>query len=143
MTKGSIQGGFAYFALVFGAGFVLGVLRVSFLVPRLGERYAELVEMPFMFAVVLIAAAYTARKLAVPPSLSARLGMGLVALALLLAAELLLAVILQERSLADYIASRDPVSGSVYLAMLVLFAIMPILVGRADLRRSKGIKEHS
>jgi hypothetical protein len=50
----------------------------------------------------------------------------------LLAAELVLAVVLQERSLADYVASRDRVSGSVYLAMLVFFAVMPVFVGRPD-----------
>ena len=58
----------------------------------------------------------------------ARLGAGLLALVLLLTAELVLAVILQERSLADYLSSRDPVSGSVYLVMLGLFALMPTII---------------
>ncbi|MBP8296721.1 MAG: hypothetical protein KAX84_11480 [Burkholderiales bacterium] len=31
-----------YFALVFAAGFVMGAVRVPFLVPRLGVRVAEL-----------------------------------------------------------------------------------------------------
>jgi len=44
----------------------------------------------------------------------------------------LLAVILQDQSLGAYIAGRDPVSGSVYLAMLVIFSVMPVLVARAD-----------
>jgi hypothetical protein len=122
----------AYFALVFGAGFVLGALRVSFLVPRLGERVSELSEMPVMFAVIFLAAGFVVRRFAVPPAMSARLGTGLLGLGLLLAAELLLAVVLQARSLADYVASRDPVSGSVYLAMLALFALMPAFVGRAE-----------
>jgi hypothetical protein len=54
LTAQSIKAGLAYFALVFGAGFVLGVLRVSFLVPRFGERIAELGEMPLMLAVIVI-----------------------------------------------------------------------------------------
>ena len=131
MTAPAIKAGIAYFALVFGAGFVLGALRVSFLVPRFGERIAELAEMPLMFAVIVFAARIVTRRFAVPLSIPARLGTGLLALGLLLAAELLLAVVLQERSLADYVASRDPVSGSVYLAMLALFALMPALVARA------------
>lgn len=130
MTAPAIKAGLAYFALVFGAGFVLGALRVSLVVPRFGERIAELAEMPLMFAVVVFAARFVMRRFAVPLSIPARLGTGLLALSLLLAAELLLAVVLQERSLADYIASRDPVSGSVYLAMLALFALMPVLVAR-------------
>ena len=51
-----IKAGLAYFALVFGAGFMLGVLRGEFLVPRFGERMAELGEMPLMLAVILVSA---------------------------------------------------------------------------------------
>jgi hypothetical protein len=138
LTTQSIKAGLAYFALVFGAGFVLGALRVSFLVPRFGERISELSEMPLMFAVIVIAARFVMRRFVVPFSVAARLGIGLLALALLLAAELLLAVVLQDRSLADYVVSRDPVSGSVYLAMLVLFALMPAFVGQADRARDRN-----
>lgn len=129
MIKRTLKAGLAYFAVVFGAGFILGVLRTFFLVPRLGERLAELAEMPIMFVVIMIAARSLTRRFAVPPMTSARLGMGVLALALLLAAELALAVALQDRSLAEYIASRDPISGTVYLVMLVLFAAMPVLLG--------------
>ena len=132
LTAQSIKAGLAYFALVFGAGFALGVLRVSLLVPRLGERISELSEMPLMLAVIVMAARFVIRRFAVPLALPARLGTGLLALALLLSAELLMAVVLQERSLAEYVASRDPVSGGVYLAMLVLFALMPAFVGQLD-----------
>lgn len=136
MTPQSIKAGLAYFALVFGAGFVLGVLRVTLLVPRLGERIAELSEMPLMFVVIVVAAKLVTRRFAVPFSVAARLGTGLLALGLLIAAELLLAVVLQDRSLADYVASRDVVSGSVYLAMLALFAVMPALIGRRGRARN-------
>lgn len=138
MTAQSINAGLAYFALVFGAGFALGALRVSLLVPHFGERLSELGEMPLMFAVVVMAARFVTRRFAVPFSTAARLGTGLLALALLLAAELLLAVVLQERSLADYVASRDPVSGGAYLAMLLLFALMPAFLGHAD-----GVRSHN
>ncbi len=39
----------------------------------------------------------------------------------------LLAVLLQSQSLAEFLASRDKVSGSVYLVMLLAFALMPRL----------------
>lgn len=138
MTTQLIKAGLAYFALVFGAGFVLGGLRVSFLVPHLGERIAELSEMPLMFVVIVIAARFIMRRFAVPFSIAARLSIGFLALGLLLAAELLLAVFLQDRSLADYFASRDPVSGSVYLAMLLLFALMPALIGQTGKARDSN-----
>jgi len=138
LTVHAIKAGLAYFALVFAAGFVLGALRVTFLMPRLGERMAELGEMPLMFVVILVAARFVIRHFAVPPSMPVRLSTGLLALALLLVAELVLAVVLQEQSLADYIASRDPVSGSVYLAMLVLFALMPAFIGKTRNPRNRN-----
>lgn len=138
MTHQPIKAGLAYFALVFGAGFVLGALRVTLLVPRLGERMAELSEMPLMFAVIVFAARFVIRRFTVPSSLAARLGTGLLALSLLLAAELLLAAVLQDRTLADYVAGRDPVSGSVYLAMLLLFALMPAFIGQRDRVRERN-----
>lgn len=123
-----------YFALAFGAGFVLGSIRVLFLVPRFGERVAELAEMPVMFVVIMVSARFIVRRFALPGHAAPRLGAGFLALALLLTAEILLAVALQDRTLGEYVASRDPVSGIVYLAMLVLFALMPLVLARADAR---------
>lgn len=132
LSTRTIKAGITYFALVFGAGFVLGIIRVPFLVPRLGERVAELVEMPFMLVAILLAARFIIRRFSLTAKVLARLGAGFVALGLLVAAEVLLAVALQDRTLGEYVASRDPVSGSVYLAMLVLFAVMPLVLARAS-----------
>ena len=122
----SLKASLTYFALVFGTGFLFGIIRVPFLVPRLGVRTAELIEMPLMFLAILFAARYVVRRFALLTS--ARLATGLIALALLLTAELTLAMVIQRESLAAYIASRDPVSGSVYLLMLGVFALMPRLL---------------
>jgi hypothetical protein len=130
LSLSTLKAGIAYFSLAFGAGFIMGAIRVPFLVPRLGERIAELIEMPFMLVVIVLAARFITQRFALPATTPVRLGAGLLALALLIAAELLLAVALQDRSLGDYVSSRDPVSGSVYLAMLVLFAAMPLLISR-------------
>lgn len=119
-----------YFALVLGTGFVLGTIRVPFLVPRLGERYAELLEMPIMFGVIVLAARYVVRRFSLPPNPSVRLLVGFAALAMSVLAELLLAAALQDVSVAQYVASRDPVSGSVYLVVLLLFGLMPYILAR-------------
>jgi hypothetical protein len=124
------KAGAFYFACVFAAGFALGAIRVSLLVPRLGERIAELVEMPVMFLVMLFAARWVVRHFALPLTSGVRLGVGVMALGLLLAAEFSLVLWLQGMTLAQYFATRDPVSGSVYAAMLVMFALMPLLVER-------------
>jgi hypothetical protein len=132
-----VRAGIVYFALVFGAGFVLGSIRVPFLVPRLGERVAELIEMPFMLLVIFVSARFIAKHFALPTGLLIRLGCGLLGLGLMLAAELLLAVAMQDRSLGEYVAGRDPLSGAVYLAMLIVFAAMPLVLARFDSARDK------
>jgi hypothetical protein len=43
------------------------------------------------------------------------------------AAELALATVLQDKTLSEFISSRDKVSGSVYVVMLLVFAAMPRL----------------
>ncbi|CDH44837.1 hypothetical protein [Candidatus Contendibacter odensensis] len=127
-----------YFGIVFGVGFLLGSVRVPFLVPRLGERVAELAEMPFMFAAIFLAAGHVVRKYGASVAPLGWVRVGTLSLAFLVAAELLLAVVLAGRGIGEYIASRDPVSGSVYLALLVVFAAMPWLRRRLDARLSGG-----
>lgn len=129
------KAGTTYFALVFGAGFLMGMIRVPLLVPRLGARVAELLEMPIMFVVIVLSARFVVSRFALPPTVAARLSTGIMALALLAAAELSLAVALQDQSLGQYIANRDPVSGVVYLAMLGVFALMPLIFVRLQTPR--------
>ncbi len=132
MLKRSLKPAVLYFALVLGTGFVLGSIRVPFVVPRLGERYAELLEMPIMFVAIVLAARHVVRRFTLSASPPLRLLVGFAALAMSIVAELLLAAWLQDRSVAQYIASRDPVSGSVYVGMLLLFALMPYILGRVN-----------
>jgi hypothetical protein len=122
-----IRAALLYFVIVFGVGFVLGAIRVPVVVPRLGERAAELAETPLMFVAIVLAAGYVVRRYAGVIANGAWLWVGGVALTAMVAAELLLAVALAGRSVGEYIRSRDPVSGSVYLVMLVVFALMPWL----------------
>ena len=82
-----LKAGLFYFALVFGAGFLLGPIRLRWGVPRFGTRMAELMETPIMFVVVVVAARWIVRRLAVPSTPSCRLGIGCVALSLMLVAE--------------------------------------------------------
>ena len=116
-----------YFALVLGTGFVLGMFRVPFLVPRIGERWAELAEMPIMAIAIFLSAGYVLRRFPEVVLPRQALIVGFLALALSIGAELGLAVLLQSQTLGEYIASRDKVSGSVYLLLLVVFALMPRL----------------
>jgi hypothetical protein len=128
--KQILKAGLLYFAIVFGAGFALGSVRTLWIVPRLGTRIAELMETPIMFVIVVAAARWIVRHLAVPPMPSRRIGMGCIGLGLSLAAEIALVLWLRGLSIREYLASRDPVSGTVYYLMLGVFATMPLLVAR-------------
>lgn len=119
-----------YFTLVFGAGFALGLVRVPLLVPRLGVRTAELLEMPVMLAVIVLSARFIVRRVPLPFGARHLLGIGAIALSLLLTAELLGALFLQRLSFDAWLASRDPVSTSIYAMVLLLFATMPWIIAR-------------
>jgi len=125
-----LRAGALYFAIVFGVGFLLGPIRILWIVPRVGTRTAELIEAPIMLAVSVFVARWVVRWLTIPPTFSARLGMGLLALVLMLAAELSLVLWLRRMSVRDYFAERDPVAGTAYYVVLGAFAVMPQIVAR-------------
>jgi hypothetical protein len=118
----------AYFALTFGAGFLLGTVRVLWLAPQFGARAAEIAEAPIMLLVVYFAARWVIKRFAVPPAAAARLTIGMLALACLLLVEFTVVLWLQGITIRESIANRDPVSGTVYAASLVLFALMPLIL---------------
>jgi hypothetical protein len=117
--------GFAltYFAAVFAIGFALGIVRVLYLVPLIGERSAELAEMPAMMAASVLLAWWLVwrSELDVPSAGAA----GVLALALLLGAELAVVVGVRGITLREYLAARDPVGGVAYLAALGVFTLAP------------------
>ena len=117
-----------YFLVVFGAGFVLGVARTLWLVPQVGSRAAELIEMPLMLAVMIYAARGVVERFCLSPSPRVRLAVGGIALALLLAVELGVVLPIRGMSLGEYWARLDPVSGSVYYALLAVYALLPLLM---------------
>jgi hypothetical protein len=125
-----LKAGVLYFALVFGAGFVLGPIRTLWVVPRVGARKGELIEMPIMLVVTVVAARWTVLHLALPSAPSVRLGVGGIALGLLIVAELGIGPWARGLSIRQYFATRDRVSGTVYYVMLGVFAIMPLVVAR-------------
>jgi len=120
----------AYAATVFGAGFVLGSVRVLVVAPRIGARMAELVELPLMIGVSVVAAGWVNRRLPADTSTAGRLVVGSVALALLLAAEAAAGVAVRGVGVRDALINPDPIAGSLYYFSLALFALLPALRGR-------------
>ena len=99
-------------------------------VPQIGTRMAELIEIPIMIIVIIVAAKWIVRHYSVPFTPLSRLGTGLIALSLFLIAEFTLVLWLRGMSISEYFATRDPVSGIVYYLSLVVFGIMPVFVRR-------------
>ena len=123
-----LKSGALYFALVFGAGFVLGTIRVLLVVPRIGTRTAELIETPVMILVSFVAARWIIRRIVAPPTTTERIAIGFVPLALLVSTEFTFVLWLQGLTISEYLASRDPVAGTAYVIALGLFVVMPLFV---------------
>jgi len=109
---------------------MLGPIRILWVAPRLGTRMGELLEAPIMLVITIVAAPQIVRRLAVPLTPSSRLGMGGIALGLMLIAEFTVVFWLRGLSIREYLAGRDPVAATVYYVMLGVFGVMPLLVAR-------------
>ena len=118
-----LRAAFVYFAWVFAAGFVLGSIRMPLLVPALGVRPAELLELPFMLAIAAWIARLRSRR---ERDLSRRqhLAFGGLAMAMLLVAECGLGGLLG-KSPAQVLFDRDPISGPAYYVALAVTACWP------------------
>jgi hypothetical protein len=126
----TVKPAIVYFALVFGTGFMLGTIRVLWIVPKIGVRTAELIEMLPMFVAILLSARWINQHFADADNISTRLKIGFLALSFLLFAEIALGVGLQGASISEVLLNHDTISGTVYYVMLILFAQMPWLLNR-------------
>jgi hypothetical protein len=120
--------GLVYFGLVFGVGFLLGIVRVLVVEPRLGETWAELAEAPLMLVAIVVSARFVVRRMPAPHR-AGYLVSGAAALFLLVLVEFSVVLAVRGLSLSEYVAERDPLAWSVYAVMLGIFAAMPWLLG--------------
>ena len=129
--------GVVYFALVFAVGFLLGIVRVLLLEPGLGARWAELAEMPLMLIAIVLSARFVTRRFPAPRHVDYLLSGGL-ALLLLLLVEFSVVLAIRGLTVGQYLAERDPLAGSVYMLMLLVFAAMPWILGVRSLGRTRA-----
>ena len=126
MAGASIAGA-CYFAVVFAAGFVLGALRQTVLVPAAGHLVAVAMELPVILGISWIAAGVIVRRIRIF-GMAQRLAMGLLAFVLLQGAELALGVVAFGQTAGSYLASLGSAAGLLGLAGQVAFAFMPLAV---------------
>jgi type IV secretory pathway TrbD component len=89
---------------------------------------AELIESPIMLVVVVLTARVVVRRHAELTNWMNWLSVGLFALTLMLLVEFTVVLWVRGLSLAQYFATRDPVSTTVYFVLLGVFAVLPVLV---------------
>jgi hypothetical protein len=128
----AIIAGLVYVAMVFMVGFGLGAIRVTLIVPHLGETLAVLLEAPIMLAISWKASHWCVARFQVPAGAGARIIMGAVALAILLLAELSVSAFFFGRSATQYVASYRSMAGIIGLAAQIAFAALPLLQTRRN-----------
>ena len=124
----ALKAGLTYFLLVFALGWVLGPTRELWAVPRFGRVAALLIEAIIMLIAMIVAARWVIRRFSVPQTFGATMSMGLVALGILLPAEIAGALWVRGLSLDEYLASFVTAPGVISLIMFLLFAAMPSLI---------------
>jgi hypothetical protein len=118
-----LSAAFWYFAPVFAAAFVLGVVRVMVLTPALGEIGAVLVELPVVLALSWFVAGRVTGRWPMAPSWQ----IGALAFAMLILAEVSLAAVLTGRTPAAFAADLMTVPGAIGLAGQIAFGLIPPL----------------
>ena len=119
--------GACYALIVFLIGFIFGTLRVLILAPHLGETGAVSLETPVMLAASWFVCRWCVDRLNVPRTVPARLIMGAVAFAVLIAAETSLALFVFGRSATEIIESYGSVPDAVGLAAQIFFVTIPVV----------------
>jgi hypothetical protein len=132
MTKAAVAG-LAYVGVIFALGFALGTVRVLVLLPAIGETLAVFLELPVMLAACWVVAGFLTRRFIKPGNGSMALVMGAVAFALLMVAELVVAVSVYDRTPSEQVAHWLTIAGAVGLSGQIAFAIFPWIQVRRSL----------
>jgi hypothetical protein len=124
----AVKAALVYFLLMFAVGWTLGPIRELWAVPHLGRVEATLLEAIIFLIAMVVAARWVIRRFEVPQTTPATISIGLVALGLLIPAEIAGVVFLRKLSFQDYFSSFLTAPGMISLVMFLLFAAMPSLV---------------
>jgi hypothetical protein len=125
-----------YFGTVFTVGFLLGMIRVPLVVPALGERTAELIELPFMLIAVFLAARWITDRYGLVSQPRVAFVVGVLAAIYLLLIEFSVVLWLRGLTIGEFLAGRDPVAASLYYAAIGIFALMPMVLAAWNRRNA-------
>lgn len=128
VTMQAITAGAVYFAAVFAAGFVLGVLRTLVLLPHVGTVLAVMVELPLILGFAWWACKHILRRVRLTPGEA--VVMGTVAFSLLMLGEAGISVAMAGRSLSQHLALYAQAPHVLGLLGQLGFACLPWLQSR-------------
>ena len=115
-----LKAGAVYFLLMFGVGWILGPIRELWAVPRFGRLTGVLLEAVIMLIAMAVSVRWVIRRFRVKPTFGLTISMGVVALAILVPAELAGVVWVRGLSLREYLVSFMTIPGLVSLLMLAV-----------------------
>jgi len=119
-----LRAAIAYWAVVFALGFVLGTIRVLWVIPLVGLLPATLIELPLMLAASWFAAGWLVRRFSLASARKA-LAAGGLAFVILMIAECALASVMTGQSPAEWLAGLRQPHALLGLAGQIVFALMP------------------
>ena len=123
----SLLAGVAYFAIAFAAGVAMGLVRIVWLMPAIGELTALALELPIILAFSWWLSSWLVRLIRVPAAAGNRLAMGWTAFALLMLAELIVSVQLAGSGVGEHFMDYLSAPGLLALLGQVAFAFIPVL----------------
>lgn len=123
-----VKAGVIYFLVTLGAGFALEFVRLELVALHFSEKLAGILEIPNVLLACMIGARWTVDRLTLPPLPSVRLGVGFVALSLVLIAHFMVVLPIRGLSYDEYVASQDLTSISASIGTLGVLTVMPFLV---------------
>ncbi|MCC0034074.1 MAG: hypothetical protein H6887_02260 [Hoeflea sp.] len=123
----ALKAGLSYFAAVFAAGFLFGVVRTLLIAPRTGELAAVALELPLILAVSWVACGWAVRRHDVARESGARLVMAVTSFILLMAAELAVSTLIAGRSLDQHFALYRTAPVLLGLCGQLVYAALPLI----------------
>lgn len=121
--------GAVYFLLLFALGFALGTIRVLFFVPKFGQLFAVIAEMPVMLIAAFFICRWAVQHWHVPPAAAIRWGMVIWFLALLITFETSLSLTLFGRTVDEQWAAFGTPPGLVGLLAQGIASLLPVFIG--------------
>jgi hypothetical protein len=127
-----LKAGIFYFLGVFTLGFVLGAMRMFFLVPYTGPVIAVLIEIPLMLLFAWFFCRFLTGRLDISSAIYDRLLMGGVAIALVMAGEVLIVLLLLEGTVTGFFVAFDLPENRIGLGAQIAFALFPLVQSYAE-----------